>query len=529
MMARGTAIDPRRLRLRMVRELAARGITDGRVLDAMSRVPRHLFVPEGLRSRAYEDCPLPIGYGQTISQPSTVALMSQMLETSPGMRVLEVGTGSGYQAAVLAAMGCTVYTVERLKELYQSARALLQQLDLRAIHMQRSDGTLGMPAAAPFDRIIVTAGGPQIPRPLLEQLAVDGIMLIPVGARPRTQRLMRIMRRQGRLCSEDLGPAVFGRPWLVSPPVVIPCKGDIMSSCSSCSSASGCSSKGNPGGAGCMESAMARQDQIIADRLAHIRHKIFVMSGKGGVGKSSVTVNTAAALAHRGFKVGILDVDMHGPSVPNLLGLKATIEMNEKNELIPAMYNENLAVISMDSFLQDRDQAILWRGPKKTAAIRQFLSDVAWGPLDFLLIDSPPGTGDEHMTILKTITDAQSVTVTTPQEISLADVRKAVNFLQVAEGKVLGVVENMSGLVCPHCHQEIDLFKKGGGEELAKHYGIPFLGAIPLDPATVVAADRGVPVVYLEQDCPAKQAFLHLADAIAQAADSGAAKLVSKS
>ena len=209
MMARGPAIDPRRLRLRMVRELAARGITDGRVLDAMSRVPRHLFVPEGLRSRAYEDCPLPIGYGQTISQPSTVALMSQMLETSPGMRVLEVGTGSGYQAAVLAAMGCTVYTVERLKELYQSARALLQQLDLRAIHMQRSDGTLGMPAAAPFDRIIVTAGGPQIPRPLLEQLAVDGIMLIPVGARPRTQRLMRIMRRQGRLCSEDLGPAVF--------------------------------------------------------------------------------------------------------------------------------------------------------------------------------------------------------------------------------------------------------------------------------------------------------------------------------
>lgn len=167
MMARGTVIDPRRLRLRMVRELAARGITDGRVLDAMSRVPRHLFVPEGLRSRAYEDCPLPIGYGQTISQPSTVALMSQMLETSPGMRVLEVGTGSGYQAAVLAAI------------------------------------------AAPFDRIIVTAGGPQIPRPLLEQLAVDGIMLIPVGARPRTQRLMRIMRRQGRLCSEDLGPAVF--------------------------------------------------------------------------------------------------------------------------------------------------------------------------------------------------------------------------------------------------------------------------------------------------------------------------------
>ena len=143
------------------------------------------------------------------------------------------------------------------------------------------------------------------------------------------------------------------------------------------------------------------------------------------------------------------------------------------------MYNENLAVISMDSFLQDRDQAILWRGPKKTAAIRQFLSDVAWGPLDFLLIDSPPGTGDEHMTILKTITDAQSVTVTTPQEISLADVRKAVNFLQVAEGKVLGVVENMSGLVCPHCHQEIDLFKKGGGGRACQALRHPLPGCHP--------------------------------------------------
>ena len=224
MMARGTVIDPRRLRLRMVRELAARGITDGRVLDAMSRVPRHLFVPEGLRSRAYEDCPLPIGYGQTISQPSTVALMSQMLETSPGMRVLEVGTGSGYQAAVLAAMGCTVYTVERLKELYQSARALLQQLDLRAIHMQRSDGTLGMPAAAPFDRIIVTAGGPQIPRPLLEQLAVDGIMLIPVGARPRLLSypvkeisclpvLPVPLRRAALPRATPAVPVAWNRPW----------------------------------------------------------------------------------------------------------------------------------------------------------------------------------------------------------------------------------------------------------------------------------------------------------------------------
>lgn len=294
-----------------------------------------------------------------------------------------------------------------------------------------------------------------------------------------------------------------------------------MSSCSSCNSASSCSSSTTKGGDGqCHEQIMARQDRVIAATLGHIRHKIFVMSGKGGVGKSSVTVNTAAALARRGFKVGILDVDMHGPSVPNLLGLTSTVEMDEAGQLmLPAVYDENLSVISMDSLLQDKDQAILWRGPKKTAAIRQFISDVKWGDLDFLLLDSPPGTGDEHMTVLKTIPDALCVVVTTPQEISLADVRKAVNFLQYANANVLGVVENMSGLVCPHCHQQIDLFKKGGGKELADSYGLKFLGDIPLDPATVVAADRGCPVVYQEGEGPAKQAFLSLADAIAEAAN----------
>ena len=187
-----------------------------------------------------------------------------------------------------------------------------------------------------------------------------------------------------------------------------------MASCSSCSSASSCASAGHPGGEGCIESAMNKQDEMIARRLERIRHKIFVMSGKGGVGKSSVTVNVAAALAHRGFKVGIMDVDIHGPSVPNLLGLPSGIDMNEDNALVPSRYNGNLSVISMDSLLQDRNTAILWRGPKKTAAIRQFLSDVAWGDLDFLFIDSPPGTGDEHMTVLKLIPDALCVAVTHP-------------------------------------------------------------------------------------------------------------------
>ncbi len=205
-----SAIDPKRLRRRMVREqLEARGISDPAVLNAMASVPRHLFVQEALRVQAYEDTPLPIGYGQTISQPYIVALMSQLLEAERGMRVLEIGTGSGYQAAVLAAMGCTVFTVERMRELYRSASALLRQLGLRGIHMQRRDGTLGMPEAAPFDRIIVTAGGPEVPRPLVDQLETGGILLIPVGDKPRTQRLMRFRKEAAGVRGEDLGPVVF--------------------------------------------------------------------------------------------------------------------------------------------------------------------------------------------------------------------------------------------------------------------------------------------------------------------------------
>ena len=202
-------LDPRRSRQRMVQELKRSGITDEAVLQAMGTVPRHLFVEEALRVQAYEDIRLPIGYGQTISQPSTVALMTQRLEARPGMRVLEIGTGSGYQAAVLAVMGCRVYTVERLAELYHVTRNLLQQLSLRAIPMVRGDGTLGLPAAAPFERIIVTAGGPEIPHPLLEQLAEGGILLIPVGDKPRTQCLLRVRRRAGRFLTENLGPANF--------------------------------------------------------------------------------------------------------------------------------------------------------------------------------------------------------------------------------------------------------------------------------------------------------------------------------
>lgn len=201
-------MDPKRSRLRMVRELGMRGITDGGVLEAMGVVPRHLFVPEALRARAYEDAALPIGHGQTISRPFTVAMMTQLLEARPGMRVLEVGTGSGYQAAVLACMGCQVCTVETVRELYLRTRELLRRLNLPPIHMVRGDGAAGLPDAAPFDRIIVTAGGPGIPRPLTGQIDEGGFLLIPVG-QPGAQRMLRMRRRCGKLLTEDFGPAKF--------------------------------------------------------------------------------------------------------------------------------------------------------------------------------------------------------------------------------------------------------------------------------------------------------------------------------
>lgn len=204
------AVDPRRLRERMVQEqLIRRGIQDPAVLEAMRAVPRHLFVQEALRAQAYEDTPLPIGYGQTISQPYIVARMSELLETQPGMRVLEIGTGSGYQAMVLAAMGCTVFTVERIRELYTATSALLRHLKPRGIHTKRDDGTLGMPEAAPFDRIIVTAGGPEVPLPLVEQIEDRGILVIPVGGQRRAQRLLRVRKEGGTVTTEDMGGVVF--------------------------------------------------------------------------------------------------------------------------------------------------------------------------------------------------------------------------------------------------------------------------------------------------------------------------------
>lgn len=260
------------------------------------------------------------------------------------------------------------------------------------------------------------------------------------------------------------------------------------------------------------------RDFAIARALKRIRYTLFIMSGKGGVGKSSVTVNLASALALKGHRVGVMDVDLHGPSVPNLFGLHGRPgTAADGKRLLPVEFMPNLHIISMDSLLADRNASVLWRGPKKTAAIKQFLSDVVWGDLDFLLIDSPPGTGDEHLTILKNIPEIQCVVVTTPQEISLADVRKAMDFLRRSNALVLGLVENMSGLSCPNCGTSIPLFKTGGGKLLAEQYHIPFLGAVVLDPLAVVAADSGIPVVCMQEDSAAKRGFLVLAEAVDKA------------
>lgn len=199
--------DPVHQRVKMVAQWKT--ITDPLVLNAMRTVPRHLFVPEALRAAAYDDHPLPIGYGQTISQPYVVAKMSQRLEASQGMSVLEVGTGSGYQAAVLAAMGLTVYTVERVRELYFAARDRFQELGLRSIRMKIADGTLGWEEHSPYDRILVTAGGPEVPMPLVGQLADPGIMIIPMGAERGSQRLVRVLKKDGRVTAKAIGNVAF--------------------------------------------------------------------------------------------------------------------------------------------------------------------------------------------------------------------------------------------------------------------------------------------------------------------------------
>lgn len=234
-----------------------------------------------------------------------------------------------------------------------------------------------------------------------------------------------------------------------------------------------------------------KEDEKLRDNLKKIQNKLVVMSGKGGVGKSSIATYLALGLAKAGYRVGLLDVDLHGPSIPGMLGISGMYDVDQSKCLVPHTSTDKLQVISMQCLLEDRDAAVIWRGPVKHGVIKQFISEVNWGELDFLVIDSPPGTGDEPLSVAQTIPDAHAIIVTTPQEVALADVRKSINFCRKVNMPMLGLVENMSGLICPHCNQEIPLFRKGGGVQTASRMGVHFLGSLPFDPKVVEAGDMG--------------------------------------
>ena len=264
------------------------------------------------------------------------------------------------------------------------------------------------------------------------------------------------------------------------------------------------------------KNAQTEQDMAVDSSLKKIKNKYIVLSGKGGVGKTSTSVNLSMALANKGFKVGIMDVDLHGPDVPRMLGLKGMLDLTKNNKLNPIRYSENLKVVSIESMITSKDDAIIWRGPLKYSAIRQFIGEVEWGELDFLIIDSPPGTGDEPLTVAQTILDAKAIIVTTPQEVSLADVRKSISFCRTVKMDILGLIENMSGFSCPHCNKMVDLFGSGGGEKTAGTAGIPFLGRIPFDPNVVSCGDNGVSIQEKYADTPVSRAFIELAEKISK-------------
>ncbi len=244
-------------------------------------------------------------------------------------------------------------------------------------------------------------------------------------------------------------------------------------------------------------------------RMDRVKHKVAVMSGKGGVGKSLVTVNLAAALTAKGKRVGVLDADIHGPTVPKMLGMKgAQLEASAEGGIIAPMSPAGIKVASMDFLLPTQDSPVIWRGPLKMSAIRQLLSEVEWGDLDYLLIDLPPGTGDEALTVLQLLQDMDGVVIVTmPNEVSGQVVEKSVTFAKQLKAPVIGLIENMSYLICPHCGDRIDLFGEGIAKKVAKSMGVPFLGAIPLDPRVAKDSDSGKSFVMENPDSPAAKAF----------------------
>jgi Mrp family chromosome partitioning ATPase len=288
---------------------------------------------------------------------------------------------------------------------------------------------------------------------------------------------------------------------------------DTRKPCDTCESGQTCSAREKE----------AHERKRLEQKLFRIRHKVMVMSGKGGVGKSTVATNLAAALALSGHKTGIIDADLHGPDVPRMLGIEYKQIKGRSGEIEPIEVFEGLKALSMALFEHNPDTPIIWRGPLKHAAIKQFLTDVNWGDLDFLIIDLPPGTGDEPLSIANLIKNVDgSIIVTTPQGVAVLDARKAVGFSRVLKIPVLGIVENMSGLICPSCGEIIDLFKVGGGQKAARELGIPFLGCIPIDPLVVELCDAGRPIVIGSADSDARKAFMDLTRKVLEALEPSA-------
>jgi ATP-binding protein involved in chromosome partitioning len=255
------------------------------------------------------------------------------------------------------------------------------------------------------------------------------------------------------------------------------------------------------------------QDKKLQARMAKIRHKIAVISGKGGVGKSTTTVNLAVAFAAHGHShnVGILDADIHGPSVPKMLGLSGQRLQAGPAGVFPALDSLGIKVVSMDFLLPDEKSPVIWRGPLKMTAIRQFLSDIVWGDLDILFIDLPPGTGDEPLSVAQLLPEMDGVVIVTiPSEVSQIVVKKAVTFARKLEMPVIGIIENMSGFVCPSCGTRVDIFKSGGGRKIAKELTVPFLGVIPIDQRICQDSDRGLPFIVEHANSPASKAFMEI-------------------
>jgi ATP-binding protein involved in chromosome partitioning len=261
---------------------------------------------------------------------------------------------------------------------------------------------------------------------------------------------------------------------------------DEKNSCQSCDKSEKCS----------QDEKQAHEQRVLDEKMSYIKHKFMVVSGKGGVGKSTVATNLAITLAKEGYAVGLMDADIHGPNIPKMLGIEDQRPGASPEGLLPIVTKHDLKVMSIAFFLQSRDDAVIWRGPLKHNLIKQFLGDVYWGALDYLIIDLPPGTGDEALSVahlLKNIDGA--IIVTTPQEVALLDSRKAVTFARQLKLPLVGIIENMSGFTCPHCQKSIDLFKKGGGEQAAREMLVPFLGRIPIDPEIVLCGDSGRSVI----------------------------------